>query len=397
MSVSRREVFKWGAVGLAGAGLVTVPISTVSAKSASQLDEREMPRPYKTAFVRPPKLRPKSVEVDAGGNRVNHYEISMREGMAQIVPGKPTRILGYEGVFPGPTIELDRGTRATVNMRNKLPKFHPQWGHLMASSTHLHGSASLPQYDGYANDLTPPGFCKEYHYPNSQAARTLWYHDHAVHVTAQNVYSGLAGVYIMHDPLEKKLLPQGVFDVPLVVSDAMFAADGSLAYDDRSHSGLWGDVILVNGRPWPVMKVQPRVYRFRVLNASISRSYRFALSTGDPVHMVGTDGGLMPRTQTVNNWRHSMAERYEVLIDFSQYRPGTRVELRNLSNDNNRDYDHTNKVMAFDVVPPRSMAKMKADPKWNRIPAILAGSEVMDLDPADAVKTRHFRVQRGGE
>lgn len=397
MSVSRREVFKFSALGIVGAGLVTVPISTVSAKSASELDDRDMPRPYRSKFVRPPKLRPESVTFDPDGTRVNHYEIAMRQATAQILPGMTTQILAYNGVFPGPTIELERGTRAVVNMRNRLPKYHPQWGHLLASSTHLHGSASLPQYDGYANDVTAPGFCKEYHYPNLQPARTLWYHDHAVHFTAQNVYSGLAGVYVMHDPVERRLLPQGAFDVPLVVSDAMFAEDGSLAYDDRDHSGLWGDVILVNGRPWPVMKVQPRVYRFRVLNASISRSYRFALSNGDPMHMVGTDGGLMPRTQTVKNWRHSMAERYEVLIDFSKYKPGTRVELRNLSNDNNRDYDHTNKVMAFDVVAPPSMRKMKADPKWNRIPSTLAGSQVMKLDPNNAVKTRHFRVQRGGD
>jgi spore coat protein A len=395
MSVSRRQLLKWGGLGVVGAGLVTVPISTVSAKSASQLSSRDMPKPYQTAFVRPPKLTPKSVTYDSDGSRVNHYEIAMRHTQAQILPNKKTGILGYEGIFPGPTIELDQGTKAVVHMRNRLPKNHPQWSHhLLATSTHLHGSASLPQYDGYASDVTPPGFCKDYHYPNFQPARTLWYHDHGVHFTAQNVYSGLAGMYIMHDKAEKDLLPQGEFDVPLVVSDAMFAADGSLAYDDRDHSGLWGDVILVNGKPWPVMKVQPRVYRFRVLNASISRSYKFALSTGHAMHLVGTDGGLMPAKQSVANWRHGMAERYEVLIDFSKYKPGTRVELKNLSNANNRDYDFTGKVMAFDIVAPA--AGMKSDPKWNVIPTTLAGSEVMRLTKDDADDKRSFRVQKDG-
>jgi len=189
-------------------------------------------------------------------------------------------------------------------------------------------------------------------------------------------------------------LPQGEFDVPLVVSDAMFAADGSLAYDDRDHSGLWGDVILVNGVPWPVMKVQPRVYRFRILNASISRSYRFSLSSGQPLHVVGTDGGLMPVTQSVGNFRHGMAERYEVLIDFSKYKPGTRVELRNLSNKNNRDYDFTGKVMAFDVVA--GPADMKSDPKWNHIPTTLVDSEAMHLTEDDAEEDRRFRVEKDG-
>jgi FtsP/CotA-like multicopper oxidase with cupredoxin domain len=143
---------------------------------------------------------------------------------------------------------------------------------VLATSTHLHGSASLPQFDGYASDVTHPGFFKDYHYPNFQPARTLWYHDHGVHFTAQNAYSGLVGQYHMHDPMERQLLPQGDFDVPLIISDAMFAANGALGYDDNTHSGLWGDVILVNGKPWPVMKVQKRIYRFRVLNCSISRS-----------------------------------------------------------------------------------------------------------------------------
>ena len=397
MSISRRELIQLGGLGglgIIGAGLVTVPISTVSAKSASQLRAGDMPKPYAAAFARPPVLHPSSVSTGVDGAKVNHYRISMRQAVAQILPRQSTNILGYNGIFPGPTIELEQGTRAVVHMRNHMPKNHPTFGHLLATSTHLHGSASLPQFDGYASDVTLPGFYKDYYYPNSQAARTLWYHDHGVHFTAQNVYSGLAAMYIMHDATERELLPQGDFDVPLIISDAMFAANGALAYDDRDHSGLWGDVILVNGRPWPVMKVQPRVYRFRVLNASISRSYRPTLSTGDPMYVVATDGGLMPRSQAVKYWRHGMAERYEVLIDFSKYKPGQRIQLRNLSNANNRDYDNTNKIMAFDVVAPPSETEMKLDPKWNFIPATLADSHVMGLTKDDAEEKRYFRVQR---
>ena len=83
MSVSRRQLLKWGGLGVVGAGLVTVPISTVSAKSASQLSSRDMPKPYQTAFVRPPKLTPKSVTYDPDGSRVNHYEIAMRSAIEQ--------------------------------------------------------------------------------------------------------------------------------------------------------------------------------------------------------------------------------------------------------------------------------------------------------------------------
>ena len=80
-----------------------------------------------------------------------------------------------------------------------LPQQHRTLGYTPWTSTHLHGSASLPQYDGYASDVTQPGQWKNYHYPNFQDARTLWYHDHGVHHTAENAYMGLAGMYIMHD------------------------------------------------------------------------------------------------------------------------------------------------------------------------------------------------------
>jgi FtsP/CotA-like multicopper oxidase with cupredoxin domain len=393
MTVSRRNVLLLGGLGVVGAGALALPRGEVEAKSASRLSSAEMPKPFQSAFVKPPVLAPDKTEVDpADGHPVNYYTVTQKAAMASILPRLQTPILGYNGIFPGPTISLDQGTKAVVRVRNQLPATHPNDGHVLATSTHLHGSASLPQYDGYASDVTHPGFFKDYHYPNFQPARTLWYHDHGVHFTAQNAYSGLAAQYHMHDPLERQLLPQGDFDVPLIISDAMFAANGALGYDDNTHSGLWGDVILVNGKPWPVMKVQKRIYRFRVLNCSISRSLRLTLSTGDPLIIVGTDGGLVPTAQKVANYRHGGAERYEVLIDFRKYKTGQRIELRNLSNPNNVDYDFTNKVMAFDVTdePVNS-----SDPTWNTVPTQLApANEAMALTEKQATKVRRFRVKR---
>ena len=107
--------------------------------------------------------------------------------------------------------------------------------------------------------------------------------NHGVHFTAPNAYMGLAALYILHDAQELALpIPHGRYDVPLVIKDAMFTSTGELIFDDRSQSSLYGDVILVNGRPWPLMKVERRKYRFRMLNASISRSYGIALNTGGP-------------------------------------------------------------------------------------------------------------------
>jgi FtsP/CotA-like multicopper oxidase with cupredoxin domain len=391
MSISRRNLLALGGLGALGAGAMAIPLSSVSAQTVSALPAANMPQPYQAAFKTPPVLQPFKTEIDpADGSPVNHYKLTQRAAMAEIVPGLATPILGYNGIFPGPTISLDQGTKAVVTMRNQLPEKHPVFGTPTATSTHLHGSASLPQYDGYASDITMPGFVKDYHYPNFQPARTLWYHDHGVHYTAQNAYSGLAGVYVMHDPLERDLLPQGEFDVPLAVNDMHFQANGAAAYDDHTHSGLWGDVILVNGVPWPVMKVKRRVYRFRFLNCSISRSFRPTLSTGEPLVMVATDGGLMPKSQEVAEYRHAGAERYEFLIDFSKYQPGTRVELLNLSNPNNIDYDNTGKIMAFDVTDE----PFQDAGTTNVIPDLLAESSVMSLRAEQSIRRRHMSVER---
>jgi spore coat protein A, manganese oxidase len=395
MDTTRRDVLKIGGLGALGAvGATALPWgSTLGAKAPSRLPADLMPRPFRARFVRPDVLRPRKSVRGSDGVWTDHFLINERVGRAEIIPGLRTTVFGYNGQVPGPTLNIRQGRRAVVQVCNHLPARHPVLGQDSTTSVHLHGSASLPQYDGYASDITPPDSLKDYRYPNFQPARTLWYHDHGVHHTAQNVYAGLFAQYHLHDRAETELLPQGEFDVPLMVGDAMFARNGAVRYDDSSGSGLWGDVILVNGVPWPAMRVKRRVYRFRVLNCSISRSYRFRLSTGDPVTMVATDGGLMPRSREVDEWRHGNAERYEVLIDFSKYRPGQRVVLQNLSNPNNRRYDNTDQVMAFDVTDaPFS----KRDATWRRIPDRLVSSHVMGLKESDATRTRRLRVERKG-
>ena len=124
----------------------------------------------------------------------------------------------YDGTVPGPTIKVNQRPPGEVRHRNNLPIEHPTLGYAPWTSVHLHGSASLPQYDGYASDITHPGQYKDYHYPNIQTARTLWYHDHGVHHTAENAYHGLAAQYHIHDPQEQALpIPHGDYDVPLII------------------------------------------------------------------------------------------------------------------------------------------------------------------------------------
>jgi FtsP/CotA-like multicopper oxidase with cupredoxin domain len=393
-TLTRRDALKAGVLGTAALTLPFLP-GPLAAKRASELPERAIPRPYTRPFTRPGELTP-SGTVTADGRVRPLYVMEQRPFEAQIIPGYRTTMWGYNGQFPGPTIRATRGTPIAVRQVNRLPEVHPALGYEAATSTHLHGAPSRPQYDGYANDLTRPGQFKDYLYDNVEEERTIWYHDHAVHHTTENVYMGLAGMYTVRNPVEGQL-PSGPYDVPLIISDAAFTAAGQLLFDDHSQSGLAGDVILVNGVPWPLMPVERRRYRFRILVASLGRAYRLQLSPRAPMTVVATDGGLVPVARDVTTLSASMAERYDVVVDFSRFRIGQRVELRNLGVDNAIDYDRTNQVMAFQVV---------SEPTTPDAPVTLANpaeevpseKPLMQLTAADAVRTRRLRFERqGGE
>jgi spore coat protein A len=144
---------------------------------------------------------------------------------------------------------------------------------------HLHGSASLPQYDGYASDITNPGSSRTTTTRTSRTRARSGTTTTASTTPRERLHGPRRAVHPAR-PVEQALpIPHGRYDVPLVIKDAMFTSNGELIYDDNSESGLYGDVILVNGVPWPKMKVERRKYRFRILNASVSRSYELALST----------------------------------------------------------------------------------------------------------------------
>jgi spore coat protein A len=383
-TLSRRDLMK---LGVFGSAALALPFERVArAKTASdRIAVSKFPKPFTVPFTVP------SVAVPVKRtSTTDYYNLTMRSSQTEILPGLSTETWSYDGTFGGPTIRATKGRPAVIRQTNELPARHPQLGYEPWTSVHLHGSGSLPQYDGYASDISRPGQYKDYHYPNWQNARTLWYHDHGVHHTAENAYMGLAAMYTLHDEQEQLLpIPHGRYDVPLLIRDAMFDRNGQLLYDDGGHSGIYGDVMLVNGRPWPVMKVERRKYRFRILNCSISRNLRFALSTGDPFVFIGTDAGLMQQPRSATSYRHGIAERYEVVIDFAKYKIGQRVVLKNLGVPNSVDYDTTGNVMAFDV------AAEPTDLSGNAIPELLnPEAPAMDLTAAMAKRTRKFEFIR---
>ena len=342
--------------------------------------------PVFTRFERdviiPATLAPTSSTIATSTARATRtYDLEHRVTTQQILPAPfpATEIWSYNGTVPGPTIRQQRnGPLTIVRNKNSLPAGHPY-------SMHLHGSPSQPIFDGHPDDLTPVGSTKTYKYPNSQEGRTLWYHDHAIHQTAEHVYKGLAGFFIQ-DPSAADVaaygldaLPKGKYDVPLMVGDMQFTADGTVAYDDKGHDSLWGNVNVVNGRAWPKMNVDRTKYRFRMLVASVSRSFNFALSNGAPITIIGTDAGLLPAPVAVSSYRHGMAERYDVIIDFSRFAVGTKITLLNTATD-----DTMREVMQFVVTGPAVASK----PIPSRLNAVVFPKE------ADVTTTRNFKFNR---
>lgn len=315
-------------------------------------------------FSRPFKiLRPLAAQRLSDGD---HYDIEMMAATADILPGTPTPIWGYNGTFPGPLIVAERGRMTHVRQRNSLT---------VPTTVHLHGGHVPPEMDGHATDLIAPGGEKTYRYPNNQRATTLWFHDHAMHATGRNLNNGLLGVYLVRDPGEDALgLPNGERDLVLVLTDRVFEADGRMAYSEGTHDGFVGDVPLVNGVIQPALAVEGARYRLRLLNASNSRRYRVNLK---PAYgtlsftQVGSDGGLLAAPVLRDAIDLSPAERVDVIVDFSGVDPGTRVVLGNAGT------GRMTELMAFEVGARASDAA--------KVPAVL--STIAPLPAATVTRT----------
>jgi spore coat protein A len=279
-----------------------------------------------------------------------HYAINIRQVRQKLHRDLPlTTVWGYDGLFPGPTIEASVGQPVTVHWINDLRDESDElltehalhadtclhgpdhFGQLPRTVTHLHGGHVDSISDGQPERTQLPGESSElYEYPNNQRAATIWYHDHALGITRLNVYMGLAGFYLLRDPAEAALnLPAGAYEIPLAIQDRSFNADGSFRYDHDWHEHFFGDVILVNGAVWPFLNVERGKYRLRLLNGSGSRTYNLSLSNGGQIVQIGTEGGLLEAPVTLSSVLITPGERVDVVIDFAPYAPGTEIILLN--------------------------------------------------------------------
>ena len=321
-------------------------------------------------FDLPLKIPP-VLEPVARSDAHDEYHIVQRAAAQEILPGRATTIWGYQGLFPGPTIRVRRNRAAVVRHTNQLTTH---------TVVHLHGGAVPADSDGFATDMVTPGASRTYTYPNRQRAATLWYHDHAMDRTGENVFRGLAGFYIIEDDEDLALpLPRGPFDVPLVFQDRAFNADGSFAYDTGRHNGFEGDVMLVNGVPWPKMEVSARKYRFRFLNGSNARLLQLTLNGTEPITLIGTEGGLLSQPVLITTLPLAMAERADVVIDFSRYDVGTKLFMMNVA-----EKPTFAQIMRFDVV------RREADD--SRVPSRLSDPAFLERPKTATTRTWSLRA-----
>ncbi|WP_250563704.1 multicopper oxidase family protein [Sphaerisporangium fuscum] len=437
-----------GALGLVAATGLTSAAALARRPSATGAELRSavpLPPPFQVPLPIPAALKP--VGTSGGADR---YEVTQREATAEILPGLKTPLWTYNGTFPGPTIESRRGRPITVTHRNELP---------VPTVVHLHGGRTPAASDGYPTDLVlPEGWreapmrmgsgseqsthgsdmsmqmghdsghgtqdanaamrmgddsgqgmndpravvtklTRDYTFPLDQRPTLLWYHDHRMDFTAPAIWRGLAGLHIVRDDAEDALgLPAGPRELPLMITDRAFAADGGLAYPSLDPTlrerpgvrepylaGVLGDVILVNGAPWPVHEVDAARYRLRILNASNARHYELEAVTDDgrslDLVQIGADQGLLAAPVTHKVLPIAPAERYDVVVDFAGVPIGGRVRVVNrLGSGRTRD------VMAFRV------ARKATDD--SRVPGTLS-TDLPAWRRSDAVRVREFAFRAG--
>ena len=347
--VTRRQLLHRGALGGAGIAFARIPLATAAPAPTPGVS------PRLRKWVEP---LPVPAVLDATGGGA-HFTIAAAESNSyRFHPDlDPARTWGYGGApYLGPTIQARQGVPLQIQWRNELDKaFLPNDPTIMGAVmpgeavpmvAHLHGGENLPQCDG-----TPlQWFTKDEHetgphfvtsdclYTNEQRATMVWYHDHALGNTRTNVYAGLAGAYLIRDEVDTGEtgnplgLPAGPHEIPLVLQDKILNRDGTMFYPSQgvtSYHPVWvpeffGDVAITNGKAWPVLDVEPRRYRLRVVNGSQARFYRLQFAderSGRSLRFtqIGAEGGLLREPVSMSTLVIAPGERADLIVDFARH------------------------------------------------------------------------------
>ncbi|MFL6261585.1 MAG: multicopper oxidase family protein [Thermoanaerobaculia bacterium] len=344
------------------------------------------------------------------------YEIHERELLWQYHPDPPYAGGSYSWGFqagsfapstPGPTYAAHYGSPVLVRRYNDLPPV----GHakvnfgLPSTTSHLHNAHTASESDGNPVDWIDSGEFWDHHYANFPAGHdplqkltTLWYHDHRLDFTAANVYAGLAGFYCLFDEDDTGDENTGwhlpsfpKYDIPLILQDIRFAeVDGGaqVVFDNWNTDGMLGDRMTVNRRITPRFNVEPRKYRFRILNGGPSRFYELFLRAERggsrryeyPKFVAITgDGNFLPEPVVTESIFLGVAQRADVILDFSGYKPGDHVYLHNLLQQLNgagptgayMDFDNPeSNLLRFDIVPLTAPDKSRIPDQFRPWPRI---------------------------
>ncbi|HVW07424.1 MAG TPA: multicopper oxidase domain-containing protein [Bryobacteraceae bacterium] len=360
-----------------------------AAALAARAESRPLDPEKLAKFVDPLPLPPAAKRQP--GLTTPAFRITMSEFQCKVHRDLPaTTMWGYNGSSPGPTIETRSGEGLRVEWINRLPQRHllPVDHHIHGAEAdkpdvraivHVHGAKAPPDSDGYPEDWYTPGKSLTNYYPNQQDPATLWYHDHAMGITRLNMYAGLFGFFLIRDKVEDGLnLPRGAYEIPLTICDRSFLENGQFDYPESGIPGApWvpeapGEAFLINGKIFPYLEVEPRRYRFRVLNAANSRFFHLSLSHGHPFTLIGTDQGLLPAPIEVKNMMIAPAERVDVILDFSG-QTGAQIVL----------HSDTFSLMQFRVGRYRAEDTSSVPAKLRPVPRTLESS---------AVRTRRLRI-----
>lgn len=453
--LTRRNFLKLSA---AAAGYVLMPgKGWVAMAQPTLLDPLTVPQ-----FISPlpNALDPSFVFTPAGANA---YDITIQEAQWDILGAGfgTTTIWGYANAanagqgptYPGRTFVVQRDQQVQVQWHNGLNRS----GHLLPVDVtlhwadplmqhgavnpytgpvpivpHLHGghtespSDGNPEYWWTSNEsIVGPRFEKSlYTYDNDQEAATLWYHDHVLGITRLNVYAGLAGFYLVRDANDTGLpaagdtgLPIAPYEIPIVIQDRMFTADGQLFYpitgpelpgtapNPSALPEFFGDVIVVNGKAWPVLFVEPRKYRFRLLNGSDSRFYNLWITSGTADMMqpdgsgpqiiqIGTDDALLYQPVPLDQLTFGPGERADVVIDFTGWQGQTLVMRNNARSPFDKGAAVNplldGRIMAFHVNLP-----LNGSIPDKPLPLTLRSAPITPADVGNSVRTRKLLLFEG--
>ncbi|KAI6677120.1 hypothetical protein NL676_037916 [Syzygium grande] len=323
------------------------------------------------------------------------------------VPSTPVFAYGTSpatATVPGPTIEALHGVDTYVTWWNYLPPKHILPG--VPTVVHLHGGIDEPESDGHSHAWFTAGFQErgpmwtkqKYHYANKQHPGNMWYHDHAMGLTRVNLLAGLIGAYIVRHPAVES--PLGLpacdeFDRPLVVFDRSFRVDGSIYMNSTGNNPsihpqwqpeYFGDAIIVNGKAWPYMVVRRRKYRFRIINASNARFFRFFFTNGLEIVHVAADSAYLDEPVAANGTLVAPSEIADVVVDFSKSKSDHAV----LANDAAYPYPSGDPVNKANSKVMKFIIKKDPEVDPTRIPEKLI--EYPAADPSAASRTRYIAM-----